>query len=192
MEEVTPTGIHESGTTLTVDDVDAPAMVDHVRQAALPIAASLARELSPHVLTSTVEMSVSFSEPAGGLRCVHGWFHWNGVELVLCSAGPAPWSGLQKAPVVVSIPVPAVSPQGSDCDDAELNRFTEFQGRATSDSVPGVAPEHRAAAVRYLGSVEGHLHGDDVGRYLVDCDERMHRLFITPDVPVFASSRASD
>lgn len=145
--------------------------------------------VSSHVLRSTVDACVAFLEPLGNLRCLHTWFHWNGAELVMCSVGAAPWSGLHQARVVVSLPVPAGSPMGNGIEaTAPPTQFVEFLGRATSDTVLGVAPEHRAAAVRYLGSNAGHRHSDNVDLHLGESAEQMHRLFVTPLVPVVDSS----
>lgn len=184
-----------SGTAVASNPHDASTtnVMRRVRSSGSLATSTPAGVISSHILQSTFDLSISFTEPSGGLRCLHAWFHWNGAELVVCSAGAAPWSGLHHAPVVVSIPTHEVSPQGYGSESATADiQFIEFQARATSDSVLGVAPEYRAAAVRYLGSVAGHGHSDEIGRQLDEVDERMHRLFITSCVPIVDSNRADD
>lgn len=89
-------------------------------------------------------------------------FHWNGSEVVVCSVGPAGRPDLDGAEVVLVFE----SPDGTS--------RTRAVGVATTDRVAGVAPELRAAAVRYLGSAAGHAECDSLPDTTVT-----QRLFVT-------------
>lgn len=112
-------------------------------------------------LESTALAHVAFRTLEGVLRSAADRFHWNGSEIVICSEGPAAWSGLEGSEVAISI--------------GGGNAGIEWIGLATADQVTGVAPEYRAAAVRYLGEQAGNAAADA----LVPTIE-MHRLFVTP------------
>ncbi len=185
-------GMQRPGTTIALGQPATEPVQEVCLVGSLSVSAP-ARSISSHVLQSPVDACVAFTESSGNIRCLHSWFHWNGAELVVCAVGTAPWSGLDQARVCVSLPVTAVSPADADAETlARTTQFVEFPGRATSDSVIGVAPEHRAAAVRYLGPSAGHQHSDNLQVQLVALDEPMHRLFVTPLVPVDDSSRDVD
>lgn len=113
------------------------------------------------ILSSTELAHVAFRTLEGELRSAADWFHWNGSEIVICSEGPASWSALEASEVAISI--------GGGREALELI------GLATADQVVGVAPEYRAAAVRYLGSAEGNAKSD-----ALPTNVNMHRLFVTP------------
>ncbi len=113
------------------------------------------------IFSSTELAHVAFRTLEGELRSAADWFHWNGSEIVICSEGPTAWSALEASEVAVSI--------GGGSEALELI------GSATADQVIGVAPEYRAAAVRYLGIAEGNARSD-----AFPANVTMHRLFITP------------
>lgn len=112
-------------------------------------------------LESTQLAHVAFRTLEGELRSAADRFHWNGSEIVICSEGPAAWSGLEASEVAISIG------GGDSC--------VEWIGLATADRVTGVAPEYRAAAVRYLGEQGGNAAADGLAAAV-----EMHRLFVTP------------
>ena len=82
----------------------------------------------------------------GTPRCTPIWFHWNGTEVVM--AGPT------NAPKVIALQ--DGSPAAVTIDSAEWP-YAELmvRGRVDVDEVDGIAPEYRAAALRYFGEEQG-------------------------------------
>ncbi len=135
------------------------------------------------LLAAVVPIRLHFEELEGVPHCDASRFHWNGFELVICAIGSAPWSGLDNAVVTVFLPF-----EHEQAGRHSATAGLEFVGLATADTVSGVAPEYRAAAVRYLGTAIGHQESDALDRELATNKLAMHRLFITPTDTTFAGS----
>ena len=109
---------------------------------------------------------LAFTWTDGTPRCTPMWFHWNGTEVVMASPVGAPkvvaLTGGQ--PVAITI----YSPDWPY--DVLLVR-----GEVAVDEVDGVAPEYRAAAIRYFGEEQGNGWCDQLPAGL-----RMARFRVRP------------
>jgi hypothetical protein len=102
----------------------------------------------------------------GTPRCAPIWFHWNGSEVVMVSPPHSP-----KASAVHSGDSVAVTID----DPAWPYSALLIRGSVQVDEVEGVAPEYRAAAVRYFGAEQGNGWCDQLPPM------HMQRFRVTPE-----------
>jgi hypothetical protein len=103
----------------------------------------------------------------GTPRCTPIWFHWNGTEVVMASPINAP-----KMIVLDDGSPAAVTIDSAEWPYAELM----VRGRVELDEVDGIAPEYRAAALRYFGEAQGTAWCDQLPPAT-----RMARLRLRPE-----------
>jgi len=119
------------------------------------------------LLQSTEVAHLAYSWSDGTPRCTPIWFHWNGSEIVMAGPANAPRAAAltDGTPVAITI-------------DSAAWPYTVLmlRGRAAVDEVEGVAPEYRAAAVRYFGAEGGNGWCDGLPAGM-----RMMRIKVAPE-----------
>jgi hypothetical protein len=124
-------------------------------------------EVAKRLLASDEVAHLAYQWTDGTPRCTPIWFHWNGSEIVMASPANAPKAHAVSdgSPVAVTI-------------DSSAWPYTVLllRGRAAVDEVHGVAPEYRAAAVRYFGNEQGNAWCDQLPP-----TTRMLRVRVAPD-----------
>lgn len=126
----------------------------------------LGDETAQRLLASTEVAHLAYTWTDGSPRCTPIWFHWNGTEIVMASPVTAP-----KARALSTGSPVAVTIDRATWPCAALL----VRGRAAVDEVAGVAPEYRAAAIRYFGEEQGNGWCDGLG------DVRMFRVRVRPE-----------
>ena len=98
------------------------------------------------LLQSANPAHLAYAWTDGTPRCTPIWFHWTGSELVM--AGPP------NAPKCLALSTG--SPVAVTIDSASWPyQVLLVRGNVAVDEVDGVAPEYRAAAMRYFGPDQG-------------------------------------
>jgi hypothetical protein len=124
----------------------------------------VAREL----LGSTIPARLAYNWLDGTPRVVPIWFHWDGKQFVL---GSPP-----KAPKLVALrrnPKVALTIDSNEWP----HKVLLVRGTAHVETVPGVAPEYAASAVRYFGEEQGNAWVEQVKQTTTV----MGRIAITPE-----------
>jgi hypothetical protein len=119
------------------------------------------------LLDSTEVAHLAYQWGDGTPRCTPIWFHWNGREVVMSGPSNAPRAAVVSdgTPVAVTID-----------QSAWPYRALLLRGHARVDEVDGVAPEYRAAAVRYFGPEQGNAWCDQL-----PAEVRMTRVHVAPE-----------
>jgi hypothetical protein len=113
----------------------------------------LSDERAQRLLNSTEMAHLAYAWRDGTPRCTAIWFHWNGTALVVSSPAAAPKTGV----ITTGTPI-AVTIDDKEFPYASLN----LRGTAEVDTVAGLTPEYRAAAMRYLGDEQGEQWCDQM------------------------------
>jgi hypothetical protein len=102
------------------------------------------------LLARAIPARMAYVTPKGEPRIVPTWFHWDGAELVMptWSTGPHIRHPARRLQSLRERPAVTVAIDTEDQPPVAL----QIRGRATIDEVPGLVPEYRLAAVRYLGA----------------------------------------
>jgi Pyridoxamine 5'-phosphate oxidase len=112
----------------------------------------LARELNhpgaQELLTTQTLTRLAYTGPDGFPRVIPIGFHWNGREVVVCTAPISP-----KVRALAARPQVALT---IDTDDGTASRALLLRGIATIDVVDGIPSEYLAAATKTMDGDQSH------------------------------------
>ena len=124
--------------------------------------------VAEELLASTIPARLAYNWFDGTPRVVPIWFHWDGRQIVLGSPPRAPkLVALRRNPKV------ALTIDSNEWPSKVLL----VRGTASVETVPGIAPEYAAAAVRYFGAEQGTVWVEQVKKMTTE----MGRVAITPE-----------
>jgi len=117
------------------------------------------------LLTSQLLAHLAYTWTDGTPRCSPIWFHWNGSEIVMVSPAGAPKGVALHSGDSVAVTID---------DPAWPYSVLMVRGTVQVNEVDGIAPEYRAAAVRYFGEEQGNGWCDQLP------PTNMQRFRVTP------------